>query len=293
MSSMSADTLKKLQLIIEEAWAERDTLTPASASVELRDALDTTFSAMEHGILKIVQDEVSEWYVNAWLKQAILLAFRVYDGALYSPGEQPNWIAWYDKIAQKFAGWCAEDFQNASIRALPGAYVRRSAYVGPRTVLMPCFINMGAHVGEGTMIDTWSTIGSCAYIGRRCHISGGVGIGGVLEPVQAHPVIIEDDCFIGARSEIAEGVRVGRGSVVAMGVFIGASTKIVDRRTGAITYGHIPPYSVVVPGTLPGRAPHEPHLACAVIVKQVDAQTRAKTSLNDLLRDDERSEPIH
>ncbi|HQU02113.1 MAG TPA: 2,3,4,5-tetrahydropyridine-2,6-dicarboxylate N-succinyltransferase, partial [Acetobacteraceae bacterium] len=226
------------------------------------------------------------WAVQQWLKQAVLLSFRLFANApLPGPGGAPL----FDKVAMKFAGWDAARFTAAGIRAVPGAVVRHSAFIAPGVVLMPCFINVGARVGEATMIDTWSTVGSCAQIGRNCHISGGVGIGGVLEPLQAEPVIIEDDCFIGARSEVAEGVIVERGAVLSMGVFLGASTKIIDRASGEIFIGRVPAYSVLVPGTLPGKALPDgspgPGLACAVIVKRVDAQTRAKTAINDLLRD--------
>jgi 2,3,4,5-tetrahydropyridine-2-carboxylate N-succinyltransferase len=274
------------QSLIEEAWDQRDALSPAHTPSDLVRAVDEVLEALGHGQLKIVDKHQDTWQVNAWLKKAILLSFRIYESKIYAPSQNCDWQRWFDKIPQKFAHWTEIDFQSAGLRALPGGYVRKSAFIGPRTVLMPCFINMGAHVGEGTMIDTWSTVGSCAYVGKNCHISGGVGIGGVLEPVQSRPVIIEDHCFIGARSEIAEGVIVEEGAVIAMGVFLGASTKIVDRATGEIFYGRVPAYSVVVPGTLPGRNHTDPGLACAVIVKRVDAQTRAKTSLNDLLRDD-------
>jgi 2,3,4,5-tetrahydropyridine-2-carboxylate N-succinyltransferase len=224
--------------------------------------------------------------VHQWLKQAVLLSFRLQDSA---PMEGAGGAPVFDKVGMKFAGWDAAQFQAAGFRAVPGAVVRRSAYIAPGVVLMPCFVNVGAYVDRNTMIDTWSTVGSCAQIGRNCHISGGVGIGGVLEPLQANPVIIEDDCFIGARSEVAEGVIVERGSVLAMGVFLGASTKIIDRSTGEVYLGRVPPYSVVIPGALPGKPLPDgspgPGLACAVIVKRVDAGTRAKTSINELLRD--------
>ncbi len=223
--------------------------------------------------------------MHQWLKQAVLLSFRLYPNtAMGGAGGAPV----FDKVAMKFEGWSDTQFGAAGIRAVPGAVVRRSAYIAPGVVLMPCFVNVGARVGEGTMIDTWSTVGSCAQVGKNCHISGGVGLGGVLEPLQANPVVIEDDCFIGARSEVAEGVIVGQGAVLSMGVFLGASTKIIDRATGEVFSGYVPPYSVVVPGTLPGRNLPDgtpgPGLACAVIVKRVDAQTRSKTSINDLLR---------
>ena len=226
--------------------------------------------------------------MHQWLKKAVLLSFRLNDMALIpgGPGEAGRW---WDKVPSKFDGWTGQDFQNAGFRAVPGAIVRRSAHIGKGAVLMPSFVNLGAHVGGGTMVDTWATVGSCAQIGENVHISGGAGIGGVLEPLQAGPVIIEDDCFIGARSEVAEGVRVEKGAVISMGVYLGASTKIVDRETGDIHMGRVPAYSVVVPGTLPGRPMADgtpgPGLYCAVIVKRVDAKTRSKTSINDLLRD--------
>ncbi len=233
-----------------------------------------------------------KWHVNQWLKKAVLLSFRLFDSAPMPGGptdpvrgESP----WYDKVASKFSGWDASDFRTAGFRAVPNCVVRRSAYIAPGVVLMPSFVNIGAYVDSGTMVDTWATIGSCAQIGKNCHISGGAGIGGVLEPLQADPVIVEDDCFIGARSEVAEGVIVETGAVLSMGVYIGASTKIVDRATGVVHFGRVPAYSVVVPGALPGREMADgspgPGLYCAVIVKQVDEQTRAKTSINDLLRD--------
>lgn len=221
-----------------------------------------------------------KWLVNEWVKKAILLSFITWEMKIYDG----NFIKWYDKIPPQFSGNNEEYLQQAGIRIVPGAYIRAGSYIGKNTVIMPSFINIGAHVGSGTLIDTWSTVGSCAYIGKNCHISGGVGIGGVLEPLQARPVIIEDDCFIGARSEIAEGVLIGKGAVISMGVFIGASTKIINRATGEIIYGYIPPYSVVVSGYLPASQPLNPGLACAVIVKQVDEKTRAKTSINELLR---------
>jgi 2,3,4,5-tetrahydropyridine-2-carboxylate N-succinyltransferase len=242
--------------------------------------------ALDSGRLRVAAPTETGWVVHAWLKQAVLLSFRLNDNAAV-PGAGGAPV--FDKVAVKFAGWDQARFAQAGFRAVPGAVVRRSAYVAPGVVLMPCFVNVGAHIGAGSMIDTWATVGSCAQIGRDCHISGGVGIGGVLEPLQANPVIIEDECFIGARSEVAEGVVVEHGSVLSMGVFLGASTRIVDRATGEVFYGRVPAYSVVVPGTLPGRDLPDgtagPGLACAVIVKRVDARTRSKTSINDLLRD--------
>ena len=241
--------------------------------------------ALDDGTLRVAEKDAGGWVVHAWLKQAVLLSFRLNPSV---PMAGAAGAPVFDKVAMKTAGWEASRFAEAGFRAVPGAVVRRSAHVAPGVVLMPCFINVGAHVGAGTMIDTWSTVGSCAQVGARCHISGGVGLGGVLEPLQANPVIIEDDCFIGARSEVAEGFIVEQGSVIAMGVFLGASTRVIDRTTGEVFQGRVPAYSVVVPGTLPGRPLPDgspgPGLACAVIVKRVDAQTRAKTAINDLLR---------
>jgi 2,3,4,5-tetrahydropyridine-2-carboxylate N-succinyltransferase len=272
-----------LQSAIETAWARRAALTPATGGVD-RDAVEAALEMLDCGAAQVAEKEAGGWVVHQWLKQAVLLSFRLYANAPVGASGNPV----YDKVALKFAGWDAAKFAAAGIRAVPGAVVRRSAYIAPGVVLMPCFVNVGARVGEGTMIDTWSTVGSCAQVGKNCHISGGVGLGGVLEPLQANPVVIEDDCFIGARSEVAEGVIVETGAVLAMGVFLGASTKIVDRVSGEIFFGRVPAYSVVVPGALPGKALPDgspgPSLACAVIVKRVDAQTRAKTSINELLR---------
>jgi 2,3,4,5-tetrahydropyridine-2-carboxylate N-succinyltransferase len=270
-----------LQTAIASAWARRAELSPTTAGSD-REAVDTALDLLDSGDARVAEPGADGWVVHQWLKQAVLLSFRLNPNVLMEGAPA------YDKVALKFADWGANRFAEAGFRALPGSIVRRSAHIEPGVVLMPCFINVGARVGEGSMIDTWSTVGSCAQVGKNCHISGGVGLGGVLEPLQANPVIIEDDCFIGARSEVAEGVIVGRGAVLAMGVFLGASTKIIDRETGEIFVGSVPPYSVVVPGTLPGRALPDgapgPGLACAVIVKRVDAQTRSKTSINDLLR---------
>ena len=242
---------------------------------------------LDRGDVRVAEKHGGAWTVNQWLKKAVLLSFRLNPMATISGG--PGGGQWWDKVPSKFAGWADADFTAAGFRAVPGAIVRRSAYVAPGVVLMPSFVNLGAYVDTGTMVDTWVTVGSCAQIGKNVHLSGGVGIGGVLEPLQANPTIIEDNCFIGARSEIVEGVVVGEGSVISMGVFIGASTKVVDRATGEIHVGRVPPYSVVVSGSLPGRnLPGEnygPSLYCAVIVKKVDAQTRSKTSINELLRD--------
>lgn len=272
--------------IITAAWEARDTIS-AQTKGEVRDAVDAVLEAVDSGKLRVAEKGADGWQVNQWVKQAILLSFRLNPNAIvFGPTDaHGDRAAWFDKVPLKTTGWSSEDCQKAGFRAIPGSFVRRGSFVAANAVLMPSFINIGAYVGEGTMVDTWSTIGSCAQIGKHCHISGGVGIGGVLEPLQANPVIIEDNCFIGARSEVAEGVIVEEGSVISMGVFLGASTKIVDRATGEITYGRVPAYSVVVPGTLPGKDASAPSLACAVIVKRVDEKTRSKTSVNDLLRD--------
>jgi 2,3,4,5-tetrahydropyridine-2-carboxylate N-succinyltransferase len=274
-----------LQQTIESLWEQRDTVSAATRGAP-REAVETALAALDDGTVRVAERGADGWRVHQWLKQAVLLSFRLTDSA---PMEGPGGAPVYDKVPMKFEGWHAQRFQAAGFRAVPGAVVRRSAYIAPGVVLMPCFVNVGAYVDRNTMIDTWSTVGSCAQIGKNCHISGGVGIGGVLEPLQANPVIIEDDCFIGARSEVAEGVIVERGSVLAMGTFIGASTKVIDRHTGEIFLGRVPPYSVVIPGALPGKPLPDgspgPGLACAVIAKRVDAGTRAKTSINELLRD--------
>jgi 2,3,4,5-tetrahydropyridine-2-carboxylate N-succinyltransferase len=273
-----------LQPRIEALWERRDTLSSATGG-EDRRAVETALEALDDGKARVAEPTgQGGWQVNQWLKQAVLLSFRLTDS-------QPMDTAAgaYDKVALKFADWGPNRFKEAGFRAVPGAVVRKSAYIAPGAVLMPSFVNVGAWVGRNTMVDTWATVGSCAQIGANVHISGGVGIGGVLEPLQANPVIIEDDCFIGARSEVAEGVIVEQGAVLSMGVFIGASTKIIDRATGEIFMGRVPAYSVVVPGSLPGKPLPDgtpgPSLYCAVIVKRVDAQTRAKTSINELLRD--------
>jgi 2,3,4,5-tetrahydropyridine-2-carboxylate N-succinyltransferase len=282
---MPAMTAPALQQTIEALWEQRETLSSATRGAP-REAVEAALAALDDGSARVAERGNEGWRVHQWLKQAVLLSFRLQDSA---PMEGPGGAPVFDKVAMKFAGWDAKHFQDGGFRAVPGAVVRRSAYIAPGVVLMPCFVNVGAYVDRNTMIDTWSTVGSCAQIGRNCHISGGVGIGGVLEPLQANPVIIEDDCFIGARSEVAEGVIVERGSVLSMGVFLGASTKIIDRATGEVYLGRVPPYSVVIPGTLPGKTLPDgspgPGLACAVIVKRVDAGTRAKTSINELLRD--------
>ena len=274
-----------LQPPIEQLWEERESLSSATGG-EARAAVEAALDLLDSGAQRVAEPTASGWQVNQWLKKAVLLSFRLTDSA---PMEGPGGTPVFDKVPLKFAGWGANRFRDAGFRAVPGAVVRRSAYIAPGAVLMPSFVNVGAWVGRNTMVDTWATVGSCAQIGANCHLSGGVGIGGVLEPLQANPVIIEDDCFVGARSEVAEGVVVERGSVLSMGVFIGASTKVVDRATGEIHIGRVPAYSVVVPGSLPGRPLPDgspgPSLYCAVIVKTVDEQTRAKTSINELLRD--------
>ncbi|MBS0638978.1 MAG: 2,3,4,5-tetrahydropyridine-2,6-dicarboxylate N-succinyltransferase [Acetobacteraceae bacterium] len=274
-----------LQKPIEDLWERRDGLSSATKGPE-RDAVDAALEALDTGEVRVAEKSGSDWNVNQWLKKAVLLSFRLNDsGPMEGPGGAPVW----DKVPMKFAGWGPNRFKEAGFRAVPGAVVRKSAFIAPGAVLMPSFVNVGAWVGKNTMVDTWATVGSCAQIGANCHLSGGVGIGGVLEPLQANPVIIEDDCFIGARSEVAEGVIVEQGAVLSMGVFIGASTKVINRATGEIHIGRVPAYSVVVPGSLPGKPLPDgspgPSLYCAVIVKTVDAQTRAKTSINELLRD--------
>jgi 2,3,4,5-tetrahydropyridine-2,6-dicarboxylate N-succinyltransferase len=270
-----------LQATIERAWEERDSIG-ADTKGEVRQAVDAAIAALDCGQARIAEKESAGWTVRQWLKKAVLLSFRL--NPMEAIGGGPGGAHWWDKVPSKFAGWGEKEFAAAAFRAVPGAIVRRGAYIAPGAVLMPSFVNIGARVGEGTMVDTWATVGSCAQIGSNVHISGGAGIGGVLEPLQAGPVIIEDDCFIGARSEVAEGVIVERGSVLSMGVFLGTSTKIVDRASGEVHYGRVPEYSVVVPGALPGKE-GGPALACAVIVKRVDERTRSKTSINELLRD--------
>lgn len=275
-----------LAAIIDDAFERRDAFGPSTLG-EVREAVDTALDLLDKGRARVAEKIDGEWVVNQWLKKAVLLSFRLKPMEVIKGG--PGDAAWWDKVSSKFDGWRAMDFEKAGFRAVPNCVVRRSAYVAPGAVLMPSFVNLGAYVDEGTMVDTWVTVGSCAQIGKNVHLSGGVGIGGVLEPMQAAPTIIEDNCFIGARSEVVEGVVIGEGSVLSMGVYIGASTKIVDRGTGEIFYGKVPPYSVVVSGTMPGKnlpgKDYGPSLYCAVIVKTVDEKTRSKTSINELLRD--------
>jgi 2,3,4,5-tetrahydropyridine-2-carboxylate N-succinyltransferase len=268
-----------LRQTIEAAFERRAEITPANAEPALRRAIEDCIGALDSGRERIAQQVGSDWQVNEWLKKAVLLYFRVNDNQIIDAGP----VRYYDKVPLKFADQDAAQMRASGVRVVPQATVRRGAYIAPNVVLMPSYVNIGAYVDTGTMVDTWSTVGSCAQIGKNVHLSGGVGIGGVLEPLQASPTIIEDDCFIGARSEVVEGVIVGRGAVLAMGVFISQSTRIFDRATGAVTYGRVPPGSVVVPGTLPS-ADGKYGLACAIIVKRVDEKTRAKTSLNELLR---------
>jgi 2,3,4,5-tetrahydropyridine-2,6-dicarboxylate N-succinyltransferase len=281
----------RLQTSIEKAFEDRAKIT-ATTKGEARDAVEEALDLLDRGKARVAEKLAgatgpNSWKVNQWLKKAVLLSFRLNDNALIDGG--PGQATWWDKIPSKFDAWGENRFRDAGFRAVPGAIVRRSAFIARDVVLMPSFVNLGAYVDEKTMVDTWVTVGSCAQIGKNVHLSGGVGIGGVLEPLQANPTIIEDDCFIGARSEVVEGVIVGGGSVLSMGVFISASTKVIDRSTGQVHIGYVPPYSVVVPGTLPGKPLPDgspgPSLYCAVIVKTVDAQTRAKTGINELLRE--------
>ena len=275
----------QLQRIIEDAFERRDGIGPTTGG-EVCDAVEAALDLLDRGEARVADKGSDGWIVNQWLKKAVLLSFRLNDMTTVAGG--PGGASWWDKVPSKFQGWDEARFRKAGFRAVPGSIVRRSAFIAPGVVLMPSFVNLGAFVDSGTMVDTWVTIGSCAQIGKNCHISGGVGIGGVLEPLQAGPVIIEDDCFIGARAEVAEGVVVEEGSVLSMGVYIGASTRIIDRATGEVFMGRVPAYSVVVSGTMPGRPLPDgspgPGLYCAVIVKRVDARTRAKTSINELLR---------
>ena len=276
-----------LEAAIEKAFDERDSID-ASTRGEVREAVEAALDMLDRGSARVaVRGDDGTWHVNQWLKKAVLLSFRLNPMTVIKGG--PGEAVWWDKVPSKFDGWSPIEFEKSGFRAVPGAIVRRSAFIAPGAVLMPSFVNLGAYVGEGTMVDTWATVGSCAQIGSYVHLSGGVGIGGVLEPMQAGPTIIEDNCFIGARSEVVEGCIVREGSVLGMGVFIGKSTKIVDRETGKVFYGEVPPYSVVVAGSMPGKnVPGEnwgPSLYCAVIVKRVDEKTRSKTSINELLRD--------
>jgi 2,3,4,5-tetrahydropyridine-2-carboxylate N-succinyltransferase len=281
-----------IKLIIERAFDNNEDVNP-NTSGEVKEAINLALNLLDTGKLRVAEPTgKSQWKVNQWLKKAVLLSFKINDMDIITGGPQSinNGPAnWWDKIPSKFSGWGEQEFKSAGFRAVPGCVVRYSAYISPSVVLMPSFVNIGAYVDEGSMIDTWATVGSCAQIGKNVHISGGAGIGGVLEPIQAGPVIIEDNCFIGARSEVAEGVVIETGAVLSMGVFIGASTKIIDRNTGEIFVGRVPAFSVVVPGSLPGKTLPDgsqgPSLYCAVIVKKVDAQTRSKTSVNELLRD--------
>ena len=270
-----------LQALIDQAWEDRTSLSPKSAPNDIREAVANVISQLDNGSLRVAEKQGKEWIVNQWVKKAVLLSFRLEDNAPMSAG---GFAQFYDKVPTKFANWSQEDFARAGFRVVPPAVARRGSFIAKNAVLMPSYVNIGAYVDEGTMVDTWATVGSCAQIGKNVHLSGGVGIGGVLEPLQANPVIIEDNCFIGARSEVVEGVIVEENSVISMGVYLGQSTKIYDRETGEIHYGRVPAGSVVVAGNLPSKD-GKYSLYCAVIVKKVDAQTRAKTSLNDLLRD--------
>jgi 2,3,4,5-tetrahydropyridine-2-carboxylate N-succinyltransferase len=285
---MNTSNLSALSATIDRAFEERDGISTGTRG-EVRDAVETALNLLDTGKVRVAErGEDGTWTVNQWLKKAVLLSFRLNPMEIVKGG--PGESSWFDKVPSKFDGWSVNEFEKAGFRAVPGCVVRRSAYIAPNAILMPSFVNLGAYVGEGTMVDTWATVGSCAQIGKHVHLSGGVGIGGVLEPMQAGPTIIEDNCFIGARSEVVEGCIVREGSVLGMGVFIGRSTKIVDRATGEVSYGEVPPYSVVVAGsmpsdkTMPNGLP-APGLYCAVIVKRVDAQTRSKTGINELLRD--------
>lgn len=275
----------ELQSIIEEAFEGRAELTLKTKG-KVRKAVESALELLDSGKLRVAEKSDGMWQVNQWLKKAVLLSFRLNDMSLIGNG--PGGAKWWDKVPSKFDGWTAAKFRTAGFRAVPNCIVRHSAYIAPGVILMPAFVNLGAYVDSGTMVDTWATVGSCAQIGKNVHLSGGAGIGGVLEPLQAGPTIIEDNCFIGARSEVVEGVVIGEGSVISMGVFIGASTKIIDRTSGEVFMGRVPPYSVVVSGSMPGMAigkEQGPSLYCAVIVKRVDEKTRAKTSINELLRD--------
>jgi 2,3,4,5-tetrahydropyridine-2-carboxylate N-succinyltransferase len=286
---MTASTdIAALEHAVDAAWERRDELNPTTTGV-LREPVEEAIALLDSGRVRVAEKIDGAWVTRQWLKKAVLLSFRLHANNLMVNGgalaHEPGLGPWWDKVPGKFGDWTPGHFAEAGFRAVPGAVVRRGAFIGRNAVLMPSFVNIGAYVGEGTMVDTWATVGSCAQIGRDVHLSGGAGIGGVLEPLQANPTIIEDGCFIGARSEVAEGVIVGQGAVLSMGVFLSASTKIIDRKTGEVHRGYVPPYSVVVPGALPDPYGQGPSLACAVIVKIVDAQTRSKTSVNELLRD--------
>jgi 2,3,4,5-tetrahydropyridine-2,6-dicarboxylate N-succinyltransferase len=276
----------QLSAIIDAAWDARDSISPTTKG-EVRDAVEAALEGLDNGSFRVAEKASESWQVNQWLKKAVLLSFRLNDNVIVEGGA--GGAPAYDKVPSKFAGWDANRFRDAGFRVVPGAVARRGSFIGKNVVLMPSFVNIGARVDEGSMVDTWATVGSCAQIGRNVHLSGGVGIGGVLEPLQAGPVIIEDNCFIGARSEVVEGVVVEEGAVLSMGVFISSTSKIIDRATGEVFVGRVPAYSVVVPGALPGKPLPDgspgPSLSCAVIVKRVDAQTRAKTAINELLRD--------
>ncbi len=275
--------MSDLENIINNAFDDRKNVN-VNTNGEIRDAVNETLNKLDNGVIRVCEKINNDWIVNQWIKKAILLSFRLNDNDIVKASH----ATWFDKVESKTANWTKDDHLKAGFRYVPDAVVRKSAFIAKGVILMPSFVNLGAYVDEGTMIDTWATVGSCAQIGKNCHISGGAGIGGVLEPLQANPVIIEDNCFVGARSEVAEGVIIGEGAVLSMGVFIGASTKIIDRETGEIHMGRVPPYSVIVPGTLPGKQSAQslnPSLYCVVIVKKVDEKTRSKTSINDLLRD--------
>jgi len=284
---MTTSDIATLEKLVEKAFDEREQITVDKRG-ETREAVEEALNLLDSGKARVAErQEDGQWLVNQWLKKAVLLSFRLNPMEVIKGG--PGDAVWWDKVPSKFDSWSAAEFERAGLRAVPGAVVRRSAFIAPGAVLMPSFVNLGAYVGEGTMVDTWTTVGSCAQIGKNVHLSGGVGIGGVLEPMQASPTIIEDDCFIGARSEVAEGVIVRKGAVLSMGVFLGQSTKIIDRTTGEVFQGEVPEYSVVVPGTMPGKplpsGEPGPNLYCAVIVKRVDERTRSKTAINELLRD--------
>ncbi|HIG09815.1 MAG TPA: 2,3,4,5-tetrahydropyridine-2,6-dicarboxylate N-succinyltransferase [Alphaproteobacteria bacterium] len=285
MTNSTNTNLEDLKNTIEEIWNKKESISSSIDGIE-RNVIEECLGLLDSGEVRVSEKIGDKWKVNEWLKKAVLLSFRLWPMDIISGG--PGNGNWWDKVPSKFSKWDSKDFQRNNFRTVPGSIVRYSAYISPEAILMPSFVNLGARIGSGTMIDTWSTVGSCAQVGNNCHISGGVGLGGVLEPLQATPVIIEDNCFIGARSEIAEGVIVEEGAVISMGVYIGASTKIIDRKTGKIFYGKVPAYSVVVPGSMKTSSYNDENnlsLYCAVIVKRVDAKTRSKTSINELLRD--------